>query len=697
MKQLKNRNKFNTCHIVKTIRCDDAGENKKLKELSDIEGLGITYEFTGPGSPQFNGRVERKFATLFARVRSMLNGAKLPMTIRKRLWAEAAKTATNIENILVSYNKPKSSFNVFYMTDEVSPRPLKPFGDIAIVEYNKTRKIRAKLADRGRACVYLGIADDHSAQVHRFLNLDTNHIVLSRDVIWLNKSYGDWKGLTVNHVVQTNNNQFNNEDSEEEYIHWMKDNNININEQTENEQDKEEEDTNVKSENSQESSESSEESIQPIIPNARLMGEMRNLGTFYNEEANKKIEELLTDQGRETSDEESANVLLDRKSIDMKYKNDTAMLVVGDSDINYNDIHPSQYKDIFDIPRNFDEAWNHKNVWLRTKWRKAITTEVDKMKQHKVMRLVKRNKMEPGRKCIKYKWILDIKRDGTFKARLVACGYSQVPGIDFKESYSPVINDVVFRIILIFQIVFSLDSVLLDVEVAFLNGELNEIIYMECPQGIEHDDDEVVLLERSMYGLVQATRQFFIKYSNILKKIGFKQSVAEPCLFFKEVDDSIILIAIHVDDCYVVGKINSIKKVIEDIEKEGLKIKATYDTKDYLSCEIIFNQDKTRGWIGQPHLVKKLEKTYADIIANKKVSFLTPGTPHYNIVRPSEDENKLSKEDQTMYRSAVGTLLQFVKHSRPDIANPVRELSKCMDCATPAALKELKRLIRFVH
>jgi Reverse transcriptase (RNA-dependent DNA polymerase) len=97
--------------------------------------------------------------------------------------------------------------------------------------------------------------------------------------------------------------------------------------------------------------------------------------------------------------------------------------------------------------------------------------EVDKMKQHKVMRVIKRNQMEPGRKCIKYKWIFDIKRDGTFKARLVAFGYSQVPGIDFQESFnSPVINDVVFPIILIFQIAFKLDSILLDVEVAFLNG-----------------------------------------------------------------------------------------------------------------------------------------------------------------------------------------------------------------------------------
>ena len=178
---------------------------------------------------------------------------------------------------------------------------------------------------------------------------------------------------------------------------------------------------------------------------------MRNISTLNNEESNKKIIEMLTEQGRETSDDETANVLLDRKSIDLKYKNDTAMLVISnDKEINYDDINPTQYKDLFDIPRNFDETWNHQNIWLCTKWRNAISIETNKMKQHKVMRLVKRNKMEPGRKCIKYKWIFDIKRDGTFKARLVACGYSQVPGVDFKESYCPVINDVVFRIILIF-------------------------------------------------------------------------------------------------------------------------------------------------------------------------------------------------------------------------------------------------------
>jgi Reverse transcriptase (RNA-dependent DNA polymerase) len=89
---------------------------------------------------------------------------------------------------------------------------------------------------------------------------------------------------------------------------------------------------------------------------------------------------------------------------------------------------------------------------------------------------VDEDKKKSNEVCIKYKWVFDIKRDGTFRARLVACGYSQVPGVDFQESYSPVINDVVFRILIVCQIIWGLTVILIDVEVAFLNGDLDEII-----------------------------------------------------------------------------------------------------------------------------------------------------------------------------------------------------------------------------
>jgi hypothetical protein len=153
--------------------------------------------------------------------------------------------------------------------------------------------------------------------------------------------------------------------------------------------------------------------------------------------------------------------------------------------------------------------------------------------------------------------------------------------------------------------------------------------------------------------------------------------------------------SIHVDDCYVIGNIDDINKVVKDIESKGLKIKVTYSTKDYLSCEVLLNKDKSMAWLGQPHLMKRLQTNYGELVKSNQ-QYKTPGTPHYGVVRVKENGEKISEEDQKIYRSLVGSLLQLVKYSRPDIANAVRELSKCMDGASPGAFKELKRLLKFV-
>jgi hypothetical protein len=102
-----------------------------------------------------------------------------------------------------------------------------------------------------------------------------------------------------------------------------------------------------------------------------------------------------------------------------------------------------------------------------------------------------------------------------------------------------------------------------------------------------------------------------------------------------------------------------------------------------------------KAWFGQPHLVKKLSKVFGPLVTGMP-TYKTPGTPGFNIVRPKEGDAKVTPSEQAIYRSAVGSLLQFIKYSRPDIANSVRELAKCMDGATPAAFKEMKRIIKYV-
>jgi hypothetical protein len=88
-------------------------------------------------------------------------------------------------------------------------------------------------------------------------------------------------------------------------------------------------------------------------------------------------------------------------------------------------------------------------------WRDAIGKEFTKMNEKKVWHKIKREEMEPGRRCVKHKWVFEIKRNGRFRARLVACGYSQIPGVDFEQAYSAVANDVTFRIIIILMLVLE--------------------------------------------------------------------------------------------------------------------------------------------------------------------------------------------------------------------------------------------------
>lgn len=87
---------------VKKIRCDNAGENNKLQKDCLHNGLGIEFEYTAPGTPQQNGRVERKFATLYGRARAMMSHAGLKEKQRQLLWCEAVSTATDLENLILN-------------------------------------------------------------------------------------------------------------------------------------------------------------------------------------------------------------------------------------------------------------------------------------------------------------------------------------------------------------------------------------------------------------------------------------------------------------------------------------------------------------------------------------------------------------------------------------------------------------------
>ena len=101
-----------------------------------------------------------------------------------------------------------------------------------------------------------------------------------------------------------------------------------------------------------------------------------------------------------------------------------------------------------------------------------------------VWKKIRRTEKPKDRQCVRYKWVFKLKRNGICRAQLVACGYSQIAGIDFTENFAGVINDVTYQLMFIMQLVKGYRAILIDIETAFLNGDLDEEIYMDIPQGM---------------------------------------------------------------------------------------------------------------------------------------------------------------------------------------------------------------------
>ena len=178
------------------------------------------------------------------------------------------------------------------------------------------------------------------------------------------------------------------------------------------------------------------------------------------------------------------------------------------------------------------------------------------------------------------------------------------------------------------------------------------------------------------------------------KSFGFQVSPAEPCMLFKENELGICIIIMYVDDMLIIGKKEQIQDFASKIQKE-FAVKIQLNFADYLGCEFHMNMERTKGWLGQPSIIKSLEHKFGEKAIKGRLS-LTPGTPRFTARRLEDPEDKVNQEDHEIYRSGVGTLLYLTKHSRPDICNPVRELSKTMDSPAPVHLKEMYKVIRHV-
>ncbi|XP_024192419.2 uncharacterized protein LOC112196335 [Rosa chinensis] len=248
-------------------------------------------------------------------------------------------------------------------------------------------------------------------------------------------------------------------------------------------------------------------------------------------------------------------------------------------------------------PITYNQAINSSQSAL---WTEAMHAELESMRDNQVWELVE---PAPNVKPIGCKWVFKTKKnlDGRierYKARLVAKGFTQREGVDYHETFSPVSTKDAFRMIMALVAHYDMELHQMDVKTAFLNGELEEEIYMKQPQGFEEQGSEhmVCRLKRSIYGLKQASRQWYLKFDSVVTENGFVENSLDECIYFKVCGSKFIVLVLYVDDILLASTDMKLLLETKAFFSKSFEMKDLGEASFVLGIKI--TRDRKRGLLG---------------------------------------------------------------------------------------------------
>ena len=327
-----------------------------------------------------------------------------------------------------------------------------------------------------------------------------------------------------------------------------------------------------------------------------------------------------------------------------------------------------------------------------TNWVTAMNCEIDSMIRNDVWELVD---LPKGKQPVKYKWVFKVKYDSDgrlikHKARLVAQGFTQKPGVDYDETFSPVIRFESVRVLIAMSLQNNFILHQMDVSCAFLNGDLHEDIYMHQPDGFQVSGKEHMYckLNKSIYGLKQSPRCWNFCIDSKLNDLGFMQSPSDPCLYSNKEKD--FFIAVYVDDLILPAKseieLNRVKVALS----KSFVMKDLGELNYFLGAKVIQSAKKESIHVVQPSYTADLLKKF-NMIDCKPIS--TPVDVGSKLCKWSENDDLC---DIKTYQSCVGSLLYLAGRTRPDIMYAVYNVSKFSCKPTKTHWTAVKRILRYL-
>ena len=362
-------------------------------------------------------------------------------------------------------------------------------------------------------------------------------------------------------------------------------------------------------------------------------------------------------------------------------------------------------------PRNpdeptFREAMNSPDA---AKWTLGIQDELKSLKEMGVYQLVPRSDVPAGRKVLRGKWVLLLKRDEhgnpvRHKARFVVKGFEQVFGQDYVDTTSPTARMESVRLLLNIAAAKDWDVQQIDVKTAFLYGLLppDEAQYLEQPDSFAEPgkEDWVWCLQRGLYGMKQSGRIWNKTMHKAMLSWGFKRLHADPCVYYRVTPLGTVLSAVHVDDFLIVSSSPGASQSFKDELKSLWTISDLGEARFCVGIAISRDRANRLISISQTALIDRVIQQFGQTDADPISTPMDPSVAK-SLTRPSPSDPPLSDNDshelaRIPYRSLVGSLMYLAVGTRPDISFAVARLCQFLDCYRRVHWNAAIRVVRYL-